>query len=121
MILDTNILIAYFNGELKVVRTISDWKQSGRVLFISSISTAETLAIPTLSPDDADKIRAFLKNFLSIPFDDVVAEATAVLKRTYRLDLPDAAIAATSLTRNLPLVTRDRRFRKIKEITVIEI
>jgi len=61
MILDTNILIAYLNGESKIVETISDWKISGRVLFISSF------------------------------------------------------------IRNLPLVTRDRRFRKIREITVIEI
>ena len=121
MILDTNILIAYFNGESNVVRTISNWKQTGRVLVISSISIAETLALPTLSPDDADKIRAFLKNFLSIPFDDAVAEAAAVIKRTYQFGLPDAAIAATALTRNLPLVTRDRRFRKVREITVIEI
>ena len=61
MILDTNILIAYLNGESKIVETISHWKRSGRVLFISSF------------------------------------------------------------IRNLPLVTRDRRFRKIREITVVEI
>ena len=121
MILDTNILISYFNGELNVVKTISDWKQSGRILFISSISVAEILALPTLTPDDIDKIRGFLNSFLSIPFDNSVAEAAAILKRTYQLNLPDAAIAATSLTRSLPLVTRDRQFHKIQEITVVEI
>jgi len=121
MILDTNILIAYFNGEVDVVKTISEWKQSGRILFISSLSTAETLALPSITPIDADKIRAFLKNFLSIPFDDTIAETAVLLKRTYQLELPDAVIAATSLTRGLPLVTRDRQFRKIREITVIEI
>jgi len=121
MILDTNILIAYLNGEVKIVNTISDWKCSGRVLFISAISKAETLGLPKISPKELDKIQIFLNNFLSIPFDDSIAESTALIRRKYRLKLPDAAIAGTALTRNLPLVTRDRQFRKIKEITIIEI
>lgn len=121
MTLDTNILIAYLNNEPRVVKTLSDWKSSGRILFISSISRAEILALPKLSPNETEKIRNFLNSFLSIPFDDSVAENAALLKRIYRLKLPDAGIAATALTRNLPLVTRDRRFRKIREITVIEI
>lgn len=121
MILDTNILIAYFNNEPRVVKTLSDWKSSGRILFISSISKAEILALPKISPDEIKKIHNFLNDFLSIPFDDSVAENTALLKRIYRLTLPDAGIAATALTRNLPLVTRDRKFRKIREITVVEI
>lgn len=121
MVLDTNILIAYLNGEPKVVKILSDWKSSGRVLFISPISRAEILALPKISPADIEKIRLFLNDFLSIPFDDSVAESAAFIKRIYKLKLPDAGIAATALARNLPLVTRDRRFYKIKEITVIRI
>lgn len=121
MVFDTNILIAYLNNEPRVVKMLSDWKSSGRVLFISSISRAEILALPEIGPNEINKIRAFLNNFLSIPFDDSGAEAAAFLKQSYQLGLPDAAIAATAFTRNLPLVTRDRRFRKIREITVIEI
>lgn len=121
MILDTNILIAYLNGETKIVKRLSDWKRSGRILFISTISKAEVLALPVLTPEDLKKIRMFLNNFLSIPFDDSIAESAALFQRTYRLKLPDAAIAATSFTRNLPLVTRDRQFRRIREITIVEI
>ena len=121
MILDTNILIAFLNNKPKVVKILSDWKKSGRILFIFSISKAEILALPKISPDELDKIRNFLDQFLSIPFDDSIAESTAFLKRIYGLNLPDAGIAASALTRNLPLVTRDRQFHKIREITVIEI
>jgi len=121
MLLDTNILIAYLNGESKVVKILSDWKSSGRVLFISSISKAEILALPKISSSEASNIRLFLNDFLSIPFDDSIAESTAFLKRIYKLNLPDAGIAATALTRHLPLVSRDRQFLKIKEITVIKI
>jgi predicted nucleic acid-binding protein len=37
MVLDTNILIAYLNGEEKVIKMLSEWKNSGRALFISTI------------------------------------------------------------------------------------
>ena len=121
MILDTNILIGYLNGEENIVKTINDWKRAGQVLFISSISVAETLALPNLTPKEINKIKAFLKNFLSIPFDDIIAERAALIKRIYNLTLPDSAIAATALSHNLPLVTRDQQFRKIQEITVVEI
>lgn len=121
MILDTNILIAYLRGEPKVVKKISSWKSCGRILFISTISKAEVLALPSLTPEETDKIRLFLSNFLSVPFDDSIAETTALFQRTYQLKLPDAAIAATTFRQNLPLVTRDRQFRKIREITIIEI
>ena len=121
MILDTNILIAHLNGEPEVIETLSDWKRSGRPLFISSISFAETLALPGLIPQERDKIRSYLLSLLAIPFDNTVAEAAAIFKGVYRIELPDAAIAASAYTRNLPLVTRDRQFRKIKEIAVVEI
>jgi len=39
----------------------------------------------------------------------------------YRLHTPDAVIAATAFARNLPLVTRDRQLRKVKEITIVKI
>lgn len=121
MTLDTNILIAYLNGETSVVQEVSRWKQEGRALFISSVTTAELLSLPTLSPDESETVLMFLRGFISTPFDDTLAETVAVLRRKYQIRIPDAAIAATALARGVPLVTRDRQFRKIKELHVIEI
>lgn len=121
MTLDTNILIAYLNGEASVVVGVSDWVRDGRALFISSVSVAEVLAQPGLGPSELDRARRFLRVFISIPFDDALAEQAAFLRRMYRLGLPDAAIAATALTRGVPLVTRDRQFRRVREITVVAV
>jgi len=113
MVLDTNILIAYLNDESIVIETIENWKRGGRVLFISSITTAEVLALPSLRPVDGDRIRKFLGNFVSVPMDDDVAESAATIRRLYRLEIPDATIAATALINGVPLVTRDRQFRRV--------
>ena len=121
MILDTNILIAYLDGETSVAEKIVQWKQEGRGVFVSSISIAEILSLSLLTPTEVEKIKSFLGNFVSVAFDEEIAEATALFRRKYHLELPDAAIAATAFTQKSPLVTRDHQFRKIQEITVIEI
>ena len=121
MTLDTNILIAYLNGETGVVETLSNWRRENRALFISSISVAEILSLPSLLPQDAEKIKTFLNDFISITFDNYLAETVAQLRRIYKISIPDAAIAATAMTRNTPLITRDFGFKKIKELTVFNL
>lgn len=121
MVIDTNILIAYLDGESGVTSLLSDWKQSGRPLFISSISVAEVLSLPTLTHSDIENIRKFLSEFISIYFDNQIAERTAFLRRIYHISVPDAAVAATALNLGVSIVSRDKVFKKIKEIVSIEI
>lgn len=121
MVIDTNIIIACLSAEPRATFALSEWKRDGRVLFVSSITVAETLALPALTSAELARVQAFLRNFISVPFDDPIASAAAYLRRSYGLEIPDAAIAATALTRNVPLVTRDRQFRHISEISVLTI
>lgn len=121
MTLDTNILIAYLDGERAVVDFILEQKETGRAMFISSIVVAELLSLPKLAGDDFRRMENFIANFISVPFDNAIAISAASLRRQYKLELPDAAIAATALIRQIPLITRDRGFRKILELTFIEL
>lgn len=118
MVIDTNILIAYLNNETKIVDLLDSWRISGKSLIISSITTVEVLSLSTLSPQKIKKVKQFLQTFLSCPLDTGLAETTAALRRKYCLKTPDAIVAATAKTFKLPLITRDRQFRKIKELTV---
>jgi len=121
MVIDTNILIAYLKGDADVVAFLSSWRKEGRALFVSSIIRAEVLALPSLSGTELNHIKDFLDEFIPVPFDDVLAEKAAALKRLYAMELPDCLIAATALERRVPLVTRDKQFRKIKELEVITV
>ncbi|MCR5456443.1 MAG: PIN domain-containing protein [Bacteroidales bacterium] len=38
------------------------------------------------------------------------------MRRTYGTKLPDAIVAATAIECNVPLITADKGFRKIKEL-----
>lgn len=121
MTLDTNILIAYLDGEKAVVDFVLEQKEAGRAMFISSVVVAELLSLPRLVETDFRRMEDFITNFISVPFDNTIAVTAASLRRQYKLNVPDAAVAATALLRQTPLITRDRGFRKISELTFIEL
>lgn len=122
MTIDTNILIAHLQGDEAVIKALSIWKLSGRVLLISSIVRAEVLSRPDLTDPDIYEILKFLGNFSSVPFDDRIAEYAGKLRRAYRITLPDAGIAATALYHNTALVTRNQKdFTKIAGLQIVSI
>lgn len=121
MLVDTNVLIYYLNGDPVAVNTLSQWKKDGRDFFISAISVAEILSLQRLSELEISKIKNFLENFFVIPFDSYIAEQTGFFRRSYNFEIPDAGIAATAFLNNIPLITKDKKLKRIKEITVINI
>lgn len=116
MLCDTNILIACLNGELAVVHILSRLQQERRLLFISAITVTEVLAHPRITASEQERIRGFLSSFALVPVDGIIAEHAATLTRTYHLTLPDALIAASAFVKNVPLITRDKKLAKIREI-----
>lgn len=50
-----------------------------------------------------------------------IRDFAAWLKRTYKLKLPDAVIAATAKNLNIPLLTRDKGFNKIAHLIEVRL
>ncbi len=111
MILDSNILIGYLNGDTDLVSLLQEWRKSGSVLFISSISAIEALSLSSLTTADIQTIEDFLSDFIVIPVDLQIARIAGALRRKYKLSVPDSAIVATASVHNLPLVTRDKKLQ----------
>lgn len=121
MVLDTNIIIAYLNGDEGVIRAVRNWFTEGIGLFISAVTYAEVLALREASESDVGHMREFLNLFVVIPVDRAIAEDIAAIKRTQKLKFPDAAIVATARYTASTLVTRDKRLHKVEGITVISL
>ncbi|MEK7673962.1 MAG: type II toxin-antitoxin system VapC family toxin [Patescibacteria group bacterium] len=123
MLVDTNILILYLNGDEAIAQTLSEWKLSGKIFYISSISRAEVLSGFNLTDAEISNAAIWLEeNFISISFDDKIADIAGQIRRGYKLKLPDAGIAATSIISNNPLLTRNiKDFKKVKELTIVSI
>ena len=120
MVLDTNILILHLQGERYIIDTLETWRTAGVELHISSITRAETLARSDLNNTEIEAIKEFLADFNSVPFDDHLADIAASIRRRIKIALPDAAIAATALALETPLVTRNvRDFKSVPWLRIV--
>lgn len=121
MLVDTNILIAYLNGDSKVLEAFTIWKKDGGTLYLSSIVEAELLSFSSATEKEAEKMERFLQeNFIFIPFERQIARLTGKLRRDKKMKLADAAIAATALYLGTPLITRNKKDFQVKGLALID-
>lgn len=118
MLCDTNILIEYLKGDSSVVTTILELQQARQPPFVSVVTITEILAYPPITPHEYAQVTQFLSAFIPLSISAPIAHRASLFKRQYHLSLGDAFIAATAEESNLPLITRDRDFQKVREITV---
>lgn len=87
----------------------------GKRLAVSVISMMELLSFAGITPEEEKTIRNFLSNCDLLRIGDDVRENAITLRKQYRLNLPDAIIAATAVVNDLPLLTADAGIFKVKE------
>lgn len=123
MTIDANIVIGYLNGDPDIIDTLTGWKKDSITLFLSTIAEAEVLSYSKLTPQERQATAKFLEeNFVSIPCDRGIAREASRLRSASSIRLPDAIIAASALSLNIPLVTRNiRDFRNIQSLQVVSI
>lgn len=111
---DTNILLYFLKGDREVIEMLT-----GREIVISFITELELLAFPKISPNSEKIILGMLSNCTIIDIDKEIKTLCIELRKNFKLKLPDALIAATSLKLNLPLITADQEFGKVDLLEVI--
>ncbi|MFT4061676.1 MAG: PIN domain-containing protein [Edaphocola sp.] len=85
----------------------------------SYISEIELLSKKDISGNEENIVRQMLSLCYKVNHSQALTELTIMLKRRHTIKLPDAVVAATSLLLQLPLITADKSFQKIKEINCI--
>jgi len=119
-LIDTNIIITYLDSKLpekgmKFIDSIVD-----SVPKLSIISKIEVLGFSFKNTSSHLIINDFINNSSLINLTDDIVEQTILIRRTCRIKLPDAIIAATALTRNYILLTNDiNDFKNIPGLNII--
>ena len=123
--LDTNTVSYALREEGGVARQISTRKPSA--MCVSAISVAELRfgASKEKSPRRQDAISTFLESMRIFPFGEAEAAVFGqMLAELERVGTPlgsyDALIAAHAITLNLTLVTRDRAFNRIPNLSITD-
>jgi predicted nucleic acid-binding protein len=115
ILLDTNALIYFFEGQPK----ITDLVVKTPAIYFSVISEIELLSAPRLTQDEIVQIKTFLSLCRRVELTQEIVDRTIAFRRQYRFKIPDAIIAASVLSLNIPLVSSDTDFQKVEGLVLI--
>jgi predicted nucleic acid-binding protein len=115
---DTNAIIYFLKGDLDLYRFYNE----SETISISVISCIEFLSYPNLNIDELALFENFAQevNVFNIEFENKKLINKIVELRSMKLlKIPDTIIAAQAIDNNLTLLTRDKQFERIPELSVI--
>ena len=94
--LDTNAILYYLKDDADAVSVLRGVFAENVPVYVSAVTELELLAYSDLSPEEESLIEELLATISVIPVDSRIARLAALVRRHYRLKLPDSVIAATS-------------------------
>ena len=109
IILDTNVLLLYLQGNIEIKFDISE-------IGISVITKIEYLVNPALGANDIylfEELEDQINIFFLSEKDGPILKETIKIRKKYKLKLPDAIIAATAIVNSATLFSADDIFAKI--------
>ncbi len=105
-LLDTNIVIYYFDGltDDDVIHTIL--AESFKISIITKIEFLGWGKFAT-NPESQTKAREFISHATIFNLKEPIAEQAILLRQKYKTKTPDAIIAATALVNGLTILTNN--------------
>jgi predicted nucleic acid-binding protein len=106
-LIDTNVVIDYMSERftLKALDFLDEVFNS--TFYISIINKIELLGFKNLSSADEKQFQNFIQAANVIFLHDGIVEETISIRKKYSIKLPDAIIAASALSTNSMLITRN--------------
>jgi predicted nucleic acid-binding protein len=117
-LIDSNAIIDFCNGKLPL---------TGKDLLltvqpeISIITNIELFASKDISEQEQAVLRKFVSLALIHTVNSEIVEPAIFIRQNHKIKLPDAIIAATALTYNLTLITRNiKDYRNIEGLSLVD-
>jgi predicted nucleic acid-binding protein len=111
---DTNILLYLLQGNNTVAEVLQ-----GKNIYVSFITELELIGFKQITDREERQIQDLLNDCTVLPMNNNVKEQYIQLRKKYSLKLADAIIAATAIASGLPLISADKQFKTVKELTVV--
>lgn len=121
-LLDTNVVIDAFAGRADAVKAITSGRKADlEWIGYSAVTRLEVLGFPGLTATDELGLRNLLGQFSEAPIDAAVIERAIEIRKSMRVKIPDALVAATALIFDASLVTRNTAdFKNIQGLSVLD-
>ncbi len=86
---------------------------------ISVITEIELLGVKNIETEDLQIRKALIEQSITYPFTGEIKHLAIKLKQEKSIRIPDAIIAATAIQYNLTLLTTDKDFASIPNLSLI--
>ncbi|HCW09230.1 MAG TPA: VapC toxin family PIN domain ribonuclease [Cytophagales bacterium] len=116
LLVDTNAVIYALRGVPYVTKLLDN-----QIINISFITEIELLSWPQLSEQEKGLIKKFIDSCRVIEYSSQLKDEVIEIRKKFKLKIADAFIAATAIQYDLPLVSADIAFDKIKGINFLKI
>ena len=114
-LLDTNIIIGLLKQHPTVVEYVFAWQPELNACAYSAITRMELLGFTGITEDEVNGVQRLLNAMRYLPLDFAVEDAAIQIRRSVRIKLPDAVIAATAKVHGLQLLTLDQRLQTLMQ------
>lgn len=114
ILLDTNIALYVLSGDV-----ILEQYLQGKVFYVSFINELELLGYKNITISEETKIELFLEDCAIIDINAGVKEIAKHIRRNSFLKLPDAIVAATAIFLGVPLLSADKQFGQVSDLTFV--
>ena len=111
---DTNIVLYLLSGDKTVADFLND-----KTIFISFVTELELLGFKDISPEEQLKIESLLADSTIIDINSAIKKIVIELRKSHKIKLPDAIIAATSYYLNIPFMTSDKDLTKLTDLNIL--
>ena len=114
LFVDTNILLYLLSGDETVAEMLD-----GMHIVISFVTELELLGYKDLAESDMNIIQELIKEATVLDINPEIKRLVVLLRKKYKIKLPDAIVVASAIYANLPLVTADKRLSLINELSLL--
>lgn len=112
-LLDTNFILGMLKATPEVMAALAARQITAGQCAYSAVTRMELLGFPGIQPNEEALIRSRLGQLHYLPIDLSVEDRAIALRRSRRVKLPDALIAATALVHSLQLLTLDAGLQSV--------
>lgn len=112
-LVDTNIALYLLGGDVTITNILNN-----STIYLSFITQLELLGYSGISSSEQKKVRSFINDCVVVDITEDIKIKTIAIRQNYKLKLPDCIIAATAQFLDIPLLTADKDFKKIKHLNI---
>jgi hypothetical protein len=114
LFIDTNIAIYLLAGDETLATMLNKCH-----VHLSFITELELLGYKNISAKERQKVKEFISLCSIIDLSFPIKEKSIRIGQQHNLKLPDCIIAASALHLELPFISADKDFSKVKELNLL--